>query len=343
MENLVLLIPLGIFALVFFLRRGGGFKRPEVSPLPDEQLKFFEAAPSLFVNAAEAALFAILRDKLPGQFHLHSKVRLEDIIRVKRNVNPKLRWAMRGRVKSRHVDYLITTREGRMILAIELDGSSHNPKNPSEADKVKTALFQAASLPYGELRWEKIFTTLPPQLHPNCRWNRNKVKTFLTLFVLSAAIFRGQHLQVLLVFKFNKKKKIKKISHEIVETDARLALLKVELAAQMVRLAEQTEDVAPLKQAEEALSSARNYYTFESTPLEVGLVQVALGDSLYRFGRAKADKSVLNRARDAYRAGITLASMHGDDRQREALRGKVKLVESLINNPPKTPSLFRVA
>jgi len=146
MENLVLLIPLGIFALAFFLRRGSGFKQPEVSPLPDGQLRMFEAAPSLFVNAAEAALFSILRGKLPAGFHIHSKVRLEDIIRVKRNVKPKMRWAMRGRVKSRHVDYLITTADGRPVMAIELDGSSHNPKNPSEADKVKTALFGAAGI-----------------------------------------------------------------------------------------------------------------------------------------------------------------------------------------------------
>ena len=108
MENLVLLIPLGIFALIYFLHRSRAFKQPEVSPVPDAQLKFFEAAPSLFVNAAEAAFFSILRGKLPAAFHIHSKVRLEDIIRVKRNVNPKLRWAARGRVKSRHVDYLIT-------------------------------------------------------------------------------------------------------------------------------------------------------------------------------------------------------------------------------------------
>ena len=31
-------------------------------------------------------------------------------------------------------------------MAIELDGSSHNASNPSEADKVKTALFASAGL-----------------------------------------------------------------------------------------------------------------------------------------------------------------------------------------------------
>jgi len=54
--------------------------------------------------------------------------------------------------------------------------------------------------------------------------------------------------------------------------------------------------VAPLKQAEEALSSARNYYTFETTPLEIGMVQVALGDMLLKLGRAQSDKDALHRA-----------------------------------------------
>jgi len=73
-------------------------------------------------------------------------VRLEDIIRVKNNVHPKMRWSLRGRVKSRHVDYLITDKMGRPILAIELDGQSHDASNPSESDKVKTALFESAGI-----------------------------------------------------------------------------------------------------------------------------------------------------------------------------------------------------
>ena len=84
---------------------------------------------------------------MPPGFHVHGKVRLEDIIRVKRGLDQKARWAARGRVKSRHVDYLITDSVGRPILAIELDGRAHNHKNPSQSDQVKTALFKAAGIP----------------------------------------------------------------------------------------------------------------------------------------------------------------------------------------------------
>ena len=149
----------------------------------------------------------------------------------------------------------------------------------------------------------------------------------------------------MLGFKKQKKSRNRKrdLKRELADTDARLALLKVQLAAQMVKLAGQTEDLAPLKQAEEALSAARNYYTFDTIPAEVLLVQVALGDMLLKLGRAKSDKSALEGACEAYRAGITLASLHGDDRQREELRAKIKLAESFLGKKPPTPSLFKVA
>ena len=145
------------------------------------------------------------------------------------------------------------------------------------------------------------------------------------------------------VLQFLKRTKKDKLEVKLADTDARLALMNVQLAAQMVKLAAQTDDLAPLKQAEEALSAARNYYTFENTPVEVGMVQVALGDMLLKLGREKSDKAAIKRAKTAYRAGITLASLHDDDRQREDLRDKVKIAESLLGEGPKTPSLFRAA
>jgi len=145
------------------------------------------------------------------------------------------------------------------------------------------------------------------------------------------------------VLRFFRRTKKKTLESKLANTDARLALTSAQLAAQMVKLAGQTDDLAPLKQAEEALSSARNYYTFETTPVEIGMVQVALGDMLLKLGREKSDKAAIARAKTAYRAAITLASLHGDDKQRVSLRSKVKTAESLLGQRRKTPSLFRAA
>ena len=147
MEYLLLLVPLGIFLLVYLSRAKSGFSAPEVSSISKADLRAFEPAPSLWVNNSEAALFGILCRNVPRGFHVHGKVRLEDIIRVKRGLPDQNRWAARGRVKSRHVDFLITNQNGKPVMAIELDGKSHDARNPSEGDKVKTAIFKAAGIP----------------------------------------------------------------------------------------------------------------------------------------------------------------------------------------------------
>lgn len=142
---------------------------------------------------------------------------------------------------------------------------------------------------------------------------------------------------------FIRRRKTSNLETKLANTDARLALLKVELAAQMVQLAKQTEDLAPLKQAEEALSTARNYYSADTIPVELNMVQVALGDSLLKLGREQSDKDAIARAKTAFRDAITLASLQGDDALREDLRAKIKLAESLLGHRPKTPPLFRAA
>lgn len=147
MEVWFLLILVGICLLIYLARGRGGFSAPQVSPISKSDLRAFEPAPSLWVNTPEAVLFGILCRHMPTGFHVHGKVRLEDIIRVKRGLPEALRWAARGRVKSRHVDFLITDGKGKPVMAIELDGRSHNARNPSEADMVKTALFDAAGIP----------------------------------------------------------------------------------------------------------------------------------------------------------------------------------------------------
>ena len=126
--------------------RDKDFVPPKTAPSDARTYAAFEMAESLFVNRSETAFFQILHRHLPAGYHLHSKTRLEDIIRVKRSIKGQAHWHLRGRVKSRHVDYLITDRNGIPKAAIELDGSSHN-KAALAADELKDGLFKAAGLP----------------------------------------------------------------------------------------------------------------------------------------------------------------------------------------------------
>jgi len=65
---------------------------------------------------------------------------------VKGSIQGKPRWHLRGRVKSRHVDYLIIDTQGIPKLVIELDGSSHN-QQAQNADTLKDGIFGAVGLP----------------------------------------------------------------------------------------------------------------------------------------------------------------------------------------------------
>lgn len=140
-----------------------------------------------------------------------------------------------------------------------------------------------------------------------------------------------------------KRKKAEKLRAQMAITDARLALTKAELAARMIKLAGQSSDIAPLQEANVALKDARDFFGLGHAPIEICLVQIALGDMLLKLGREQSNKTIISQAKIAYRPAITMASVQGDEALRKELRAKVKLVERLLGDGPKTPSLFRAA
>ncbi|WP_026941692.1 DUF2726 domain-containing protein [Hellea balneolensis] len=144
LETCLIIILIAGLCLLSFRRKS--FTPPKTMPADKRIFACFERVDNLFVNQPEREFFDILNRNLPSDYHLHSKVRLEDIVRVKRQIEGRAQWHLRGRVKSRHVDYLITNKFGVPKAAIELDGSSHN-KETLNADNFKDDLFNAVGLP----------------------------------------------------------------------------------------------------------------------------------------------------------------------------------------------------
>ena len=142
---LILVVFLGVMAFALRPGKGGGFTPPKTMPSDARTYEAFERVPSLFVNKSELAFFHALYRNLPKGYHLHSKTRLEDIVRVKADIKGEGRWKLRARVKSRHVDFLITNAQGVPQIAIELDGISHN-KEAENADNLKDGIFEAIGL-----------------------------------------------------------------------------------------------------------------------------------------------------------------------------------------------------
>ncbi len=102
------------------------------------------------MNESEQALFISLRKALGDEYVVLSKVRIEDFVEVsKKNVSDyNNRWSLRGRIKSRHVDFLICDLTNtKPLLAIELDGKSHNDAQRQSRDQFVDELYKAIDLP----------------------------------------------------------------------------------------------------------------------------------------------------------------------------------------------------
>jgi len=142
-----LLLVLGLCGLLWLALRGSTWQRPRSTQADEKALRAYEARHSLFVNGAETAFFAALTRHKPAGYHVFSKVRLEDILQVKTEIkNQQARWQYRGRIKSRHIDFLICRKNGAFICAIELDGSAHQGAEAHMVDQFKDEIFASAGL-----------------------------------------------------------------------------------------------------------------------------------------------------------------------------------------------------
>ena len=125
--------------------------------------------------------------------------------------------------------------------------------------------------------------------------------------------------------KFKLKKDLKSVTTE-------LANLNIELAEQMILLASQTGDTAPLIGAVNALRQAQDVYSVESVPEKNARVQKALGDTLLTLGRENSDIDALDASVQAYRSAITLASMLGDQPMRRDAKKNYAVARRLLEN-----------
>lgn len=174
-ENLLPLLSLIVLFLIvwfWFKRSGSEFSAPQTKDFNPKILRYFTARDSLFVNKSEAVLFDILYKKLSPKYRVFTKVRLEDIIGVRTtNVNPKIRWSLRGRVKSRHVDFVVSTPQGQVLMMIELDGASHRSDEAKTADAFKDAVASAVDIPLKRIRVGEDFHKRATEIERQLNWD----------------------------------------------------------------------------------------------------------------------------------------------------------------------------
>ncbi|MDP1814529.1 MAG: DUF2726 domain-containing protein [Leadbetterella sp.] len=131
------------------------------------------------MNESEQALFINLQKALGDTHIVLSKVRIEDFVEVNKEKahSYKNHWGLRGRIKSRHVDFLVCDRAStKPLLAIELDGKSHNGKQRQERDHFVDELYKAINLPIEHISVGGNFLELSQKIKETLNGETNQEK-----------------------------------------------------------------------------------------------------------------------------------------------------------------------
>ncbi|MEM7602384.1 MAG: DUF2726 domain-containing protein [Verrucomicrobiota bacterium] len=98
-----------------------------------------------FLSPAEISFFHVVKLILPPEYHLITKIRIGDLVYVKR---PHENQGARNRIDRKHIDFVVCDAKTMdPVLAIELDDKSHQRKDRAERDAFVDGVFETAGIP----------------------------------------------------------------------------------------------------------------------------------------------------------------------------------------------------
>jgi hypothetical protein len=120
---------------------------------------------------AERSFLGVLEPNLPPGVRVFGKVRLADILDVKKGLERGERQGALNRINRKHVDFLLVrTSDLAPVAGIELDDSSHEEEDRQQRDAFVDEAFAGAGLPllhfpaqktYNPAEIRSRFTSLP--------------------------------------------------------------------------------------------------------------------------------------------------------------------------------------
>ncbi|MFA7216722.1 MAG: DUF2726 domain-containing protein [Candidatus Paceibacterota bacterium] len=96
------------------------------------------------MNQSESAFFFELKKQLPEDYYIFPKMRIADILDVP---NGHDYYKMRNKILPKHVDFLVCDKYFNPVLALEINGGSHNRPDRIERDTQIEQMFKEANLP----------------------------------------------------------------------------------------------------------------------------------------------------------------------------------------------------
>jgi hypothetical protein len=105
-----------------------------------------------FFTYREKPFFDELMKQNEDQFVILSKVRMEDIVGVAKGIEKNKYNPMRNHIKSRHVDFAILNKEGKILAVIEVDDKSHETEKAKVGDGYKNDIFEFVGVKFFRVR-----------------------------------------------------------------------------------------------------------------------------------------------------------------------------------------------
>ncbi|MCA9357514.1 DUF2726 domain-containing protein [Candidatus Nomurabacteria bacterium] len=144
--NLVFLVIFLLLCALFikwlFYKLISPFKQKVVREVVVEKQREYKKK-AVIMNDSEMALFQALLSGLPENYFVFPKMRIADMVDV---VNGNGYYQRRNQILPKHVDFLICNDRMTPLLAIELDGGSHNKPSRMERDQLVDGVFEDAEL-----------------------------------------------------------------------------------------------------------------------------------------------------------------------------------------------------
>ena len=103
----------------------------------------------VLLTPAEVNFYHSLKNSIPAEnYRIYAKVRMADIVDVRKGLDRGQRSSAFNRIVSKHVDFLLCNPKTSAIYAVvELDDSSHQKAAQMEKDQFKDETFAACNIP----------------------------------------------------------------------------------------------------------------------------------------------------------------------------------------------------
>ncbi len=113
---------------------------------------------SLF-TPAERSFLGVLEQVAGNDYRVFGKVRLGDVVEVRRGLSNSQRQSARNRIDRKHLDFVVCdSNELSVLCAIELDDKSHSRPDRRERDQFLDKALEAAGVPIVRIPNKRIYT-----------------------------------------------------------------------------------------------------------------------------------------------------------------------------------------